>query len=85
MLMDSLQGRLKHGLAEVIIHWVIWVKLLKKRSVSPNIVMKSPIGLIFCRNMLVDSLQVQLKNGLAEVIIHWVIWVKLLKKALSKS
>ncbi len=30
-------------------------------SVSPNIVMKSPIGLIFCRNMLMDSLQGQLK------------------------
>ncbi len=30
MLMDSLQGQLKNGLAEVIIHGVIWVKLLKK-------------------------------------------------------
>ncbi len=85
MLMDSLQGQLKTGLAEVIIHWVIWEKLLKKRSVSPNMVMKSPIRLKFCRNMLMDSLQGQLKTGLAEVIFHWVVWVKLLKKALSKS
>ncbi len=27
--MDSLQVQLKNGLAEVIFHWVIWVKLLK--------------------------------------------------------
>ncbi len=60
-------------------------KYSKIFSVSPNAVMKSPIGLIFCRNMLMDSLQVQLKNGLAEVLFHWVIWVKLLKKAFRKS
>ena len=30
ILMDSLQVQLKNGLAEVIFHWVIWVKLLKK-------------------------------------------------------
>ncbi len=47
-------------------------------------VMKSPIGLIFCRNMLMDSLQGQLKNGLAEVIFHRVICVKLLSKKLKK-
>ena len=28
--MDGLQGQLKNGLAELIFHWVIWVKLLKK-------------------------------------------------------
>ncbi len=44
--------------------------------VSPSAVMKSPIGLIFCRNMLMDSLQGQIKNGLAEVIFHWVILLK---------
>ncbi len=32
--------------------------------------MKSPIRLIFCKNVLMDSLQGQLKNGLAEVIFH---------------
>ena len=47
--------------------------------------MKSPIGLIFCKNMLMDSLQGQLKNGLAEVIFLWVIWVKLFEKAFHKS
>ncbi len=55
MLMDSLQGQLKNGLAEVIFHGVVWVNYSKKRLVSPNIVMKSPIGLIFCRNMLMNS------------------------------
>ncbi len=40
----------------------------KNHSISHNIVMKSPIGLIFCRNIVMDSLQGQLKNGLAEVI-----------------
>ena len=33
--------------------------------------MKSPIGLIFCRNMLMDSLQGQLKNCLAEGILYF--------------
>ena len=33
----------------------------KKHSVGHNIVMKSPIGLIFCRNMLMDSLKGQFK------------------------
>ncbi len=40
----------------------------KKHSVSPNIVMKSPIRL-FYRNMLWG----QVENGVAEVIFHGVI------------
>ncbi len=36
-------------------------KYSKNHSVSPNVVKKSPIGPIFCRNMLMDSLQGQLK------------------------
>ncbi len=48
-----------------------WSKKYSKIfSVSPNAVKKSPIGLIFCRNMLIDSLQGQLKNSLVEVIFH---------------
>ncbi len=86
MPMDSLRGQLKYGLVEAIFHWVIWVKLLKKKhSVSPNIVVKSPIGLMFCRNMCMDSLQGQLtwlKNGLAEVIFYMSYLSKITQKSI---
>ncbi len=59
MLIDSPQGQL-NGLAEVIFSL--------SNSVSHKIVMKSPTGLLFCRNMLMDSLARTVKSGLAEVI-----------------
>ena len=44
-------------MAEVIFHWVIWVKLLK-HSISHNIVRKSRIGLMFCRKVCVAIISV---------------------------
>ncbi len=49
-----------NGFGAVIFHWVKLLVLIK-RSVSHNIVMKSPIGLIFCRYIFMVSLQGQLK------------------------
>ena len=46
----------------------------KKHSLSPRIVMKSLIGVIFCRNLLMDSLQGQLNKkprGLALCLTRW--------------
>ncbi len=86
--MGSLQGQLKNGLAEVIFHWFILVKLLKipkkafcksydseKKSYWSEILQKHTYG----QSTGTD------KNGLPKAIFHWVIWVKLLKKALRKS
>ncbi len=42
----------------------------KKYFRCAHIVMKSLIGLIFCRNMFMDSLRGQLKNDLVEVIFQ---------------
>ncbi len=55
--MDSLQGQLKNSLAEVIFHWVICVKLLKKST------QKHAYG----------QSTGTVKNGVPEVIFHRVI------------
>ncbi len=76
--MDSLQGQLNNGLAEVIFHWVVhvvWVKLLKKAfRKSKRREEKSDWGDILQKLGYGQSTGT-VKHGVRGVIFHWVIWV----------